>query len=129
GQQRVDELKAKLEEQDRVVEPDPRPEAGSFYRSDHISFAKKGVPMLYADGGFDLREGGSEAGMAAGEDYRDNRYHGPADEYSADWDMSGMVEDTTLFFNVGSRLANSDDWPNWYEGNEFRALRDAQMGE
>ena len=116
-------------EQDRYIVADPTPEAGYFYRSDHISLAKQGVPMLYADGGFDLREGGSEAGMAAGEDYRDNRYHGPADEYSADWDMSGMVEDTTLFFNVGSRLANSDDWPNWYEGNEFRALRDAQMGE
>jgi len=116
-------------EQDRYIVADPTPEAGYFYRSDHISLAKQGVPMLYADGGFDLREGGSEAGMAAGEDYRANRYHGPADEYSADWDMSGMVEDTTLFFNVGSRLANSDDWPNWYEGNEFRALRDAQMGE
>ena len=64
-----------------------------------------------------------------GEDYRANRYHAPGDEYSADWDMSGMIEDTTLFFNVGSTLANSDDWPNWYEGNEFRALRDAQMGE
>jgi len=115
-------------EQDRYIVADPTPEAGYFYRSDHISLAKHGVPMLYADGGFDLREGGSEAGMAAGEDYRANRYHGPADEYSADWDMSGMVEDTTLFFTVGSRLANSDAWPNWYEGNEFRALRDAQMG-
>jgi len=116
-------------EQDRYIVADPTPEAGYFYRSDHISLAKHGVPMLYADGGFDLREGGTEAGEAMGEDYRANRYHGPADEYSADWDMSGMVEDTTLFFNVGSRLANSDDWPNWYEGNEFRALRDAQMGE
>ena len=85
--------------------------------------------MLYADGGFDLREGGTEAGEAFGADYRANRYHGPADEYSADWDMSGMAEDTTLFFNVGARLANSEDWPNWYEGNEFRALRDAQRGE
>ncbi|RKQ96141.1 M28 family metallopeptidase [Maricaulis maris] len=116
-------------EQDRYIVPDPNPEAGYFYRSDHISLAKQGVPMLYADGGFDLRDGGREAGEAMGEDYRANRYHGPADEYSADWDMSGMVEDTTLFFNVGSRLANSDDWPNWYEGNEFRALRDAQLGE
>lgn len=115
-------------EQDRYIVPDPNPEAGYFYRSDHIELAKHGVPMLYADGGFDLREGGNEAGMAIGEDYRANRYHGPADEYSADWNMEGMVEDTALFFTVGSRLANSDDWPNWYEGNEFRALRDAQMG-
>ncbi|WP_417485832.1 M28 family metallopeptidase [Maricaulis sp.] len=124
-----DVLTAAAAEQDRYIVADPTPEAGYFYRSDHISLAKHGVPMLYADGGFDLREGGTEAGEAMGEDYRANRYHGPADEYSVDWDMSGMVEDTTLFFNVGSRLANSGDWPNWYEGNEFRALRDAQMGE
>ena len=116
-------------EQDRYIVPDPNPEAGYFYRSDHISLAKHGVPMLYADGGFDLVEGGTEAGQAAGEDYRDNRYHGPADEYSEDWNMDGMVEDVTLFFDVGSRLANSDAWPNWYEGNEFRALRDAQRAE
>ncbi len=116
-------------EQDRYIVPDPTPEAGYFYRSDHISLAKHGVPMLYADGGFDLVEGGREAGEAMGEDYRANRYHGPADEYSTDWNMEGMVEDTTLFFNVGSRLANSDAWPNWYEGNEFRALRDAQLSE
>jgi len=116
-------------EQDRYIVPDPNPEAGYFYRSDHIELAKHGVPMLYADGGFDLREGGNEAGMAIGEDYRANRYHGPADEYSEDWNMEGMVEDTALFFTVGSRLANSDDWPNWYEGNEFRALRDAQMSD
>ena len=116
-------------EQDRYIVPDPNPEAGYFYRSDHIELAKQGVPMLYADGGFDLREGGREAGEAIGEDYRANRYHGPADEYSEDWNMEGMVEDTTLFFTVGSRLANSDAWPNWYEGNEFRALRDAQRSE
>ncbi|MDF1770151.1 M28 family metallopeptidase [Maricaulis sp.] len=116
-------------EQDRYIVPDPNPEAGYFYRSDHIELAKHGVPMLYADGGFDLREGGNAAGMAIGEDYRANRYHGPADEYSEDWNMEGMVEDTALFFTVGSRLANSDDWPNWYEGNEFRALRDAQMSD
>jgi Zn-dependent M28 family amino/carboxypeptidase len=113
--------------QDRYIVPDPNPEAGYFYRSDHISIAKKGVPMLYADGGFDLLEGGSEAGATMGLDYRTNRYHGPADEYSADWNMEGMVEDVTLFYNVGSRIANSEAWPNWYEGNEFRALRDDQM--
>jgi len=115
--------------QDRIIVPDLHPEAGYFYRSDHISLAKHGVPMLYADGGTDHRELGSEYGDALAADYRDNRYHGPADEYSADWDMSGMVEDVTLFYTVGSRLANSDDWPNWYEGNEFRALRDAHFTE
>lgn len=122
-------LESVASEQDRYIVPDPNPEAGYFYRSDHISLAKHGVPMLYADGGEDLREGGTEAGQAAGEDYRANRYHGPADEYSADWPMDGMIENVELFYEVGSRLANSDDWPNWYEGNEFRALRDAQRSE
>jgi len=115
--------------QDRYIVPDPNPEAGYFYRSDHISIAKHGVPMLYADGGVDLIEGGRVAGEAAGMDYRDHRYHAPADEYSADWQMDGMVEDVTLLYNVGARLANSDAWPNWYEGNEFRALRDAQHNQ
>lgn len=124
-----DVLESVASEQDRYIVPDPNPEAGYFYRSDHISLAKHGVPMLYADGGEDLREGGTEAGQAAGEDYRANRYHGPADEYSADWPMDGMIENVELFYEVGSRLANSDDWPNWYEGNEFRALRDEQRSE
>jgi Zn-dependent M28 family amino/carboxypeptidase len=115
--------------QDRVIVPDLHPEAGYFYRSDHISLAKHGVPMLYADGGTDHRTLGREHGDAIANDYRTNRYHGPADEYEETWDMSGMVEDTTLFFNVGSGMANMDGWPNWYEGNEFRAMRDAQRSE
>ena len=123
-----DLLTAAAADQDRYIVADPNPEAGYFYRSDHISLAKHGLPMLYADGGEDLREGGTEAGQAMGADYRANRYHGPADEYSEDWAMSGMVENTELFLDVGQRLANSTDWPNWYEGNEFRGLRDAQMG-
>jgi Zn-dependent M28 family amino/carboxypeptidase len=124
-----DLLAAAAADQDRVIVPDPSPEAGYFYRSDHISLAKHGVPMLYADGGEDLREGGVEAGQAAAEDYRASRYHAPGDEYAADWEMGGIVENTELFYDVGARLANSDYWPNWYEGNEFRALRDAQRGE
>ncbi|WP_417482396.1 M28 family metallopeptidase [Maricaulis sp.] len=115
--------------QDRYLAPDPHPSAGYFYRSDHISIAKHGVPMLYADAGNDLREGGTEAGEAAGREYNVNHYHAPSDEYSADWNMDGMTESVTLLYNVGARLANSDAWPNWYEGNEFRALRDAQRPE
>ncbi|WP_417468451.1 M28 family metallopeptidase [Maricaulis sp.] len=115
--------------QDRYLAPDPHPEAGYFYRSDHISIAKHGVPMLYADAGSDLREGGTEAGEAAGMDYNINHYHAPSDEYSADWAMDGMTESVTLLYSVGARLANSEAWPNWYEGNEFRGLRDAQRPE
>lgn len=124
-----DILQTHAEAQDRYIVPDPHPEAGYFYRSDHISLAKHGVPMLYADGGEDLREGGREAGEAAGMDYRDHRYHAPGDEYSDAWPMDGMVENVELFYSVGDTLANSNDWPNWYEGNEFRALRDQQRGE
>lgn len=123
-----DVLREEAADQDRTLVPDQNPQAGYFYRSDHISLAKHGVPMLYAEGGSELVEGGREAAEAAGIDYRDHRYHAPADEYSADWEMDGMLDDVTLFYNVGSRLANSDAWPNWYEGNEFRALRDAQRG-
>lgn len=114
--------------QGRHLAPDPNPSAGSFYRSDHISIAKHGVPMLYAEGGTDLVDGGTAAGEAAGEDYTVNRYHAPSDEYSPDWRMDGMTQTVTLLYDVGAQLANSDAWPNWYEGNEFRALRDAQRG-
>ncbi|WP_300378978.1 M28 family metallopeptidase [Henriciella sp.] len=123
-----DILASKLEAQDRVVKPDPRPEAGSFYRSDHISFAKKGVPMLYADGGVDKRDGGIAAGKAASEAYTAQRYHKPMDEYSSDWDLSGMEEDVTALYEVGLQIINSDAWPTWYEGNEFEAVRQESLG-
>lgn len=122
-----DILKEKAAGYDRYLTPDPEAEKGYFYRSDHISLAKKGVPMLYADGGADLVEGGVEAGEAYGADYRENRYHAPSDEYDSSWPMEGMVNTTEILYEVGEAIAYSDDWPNWYEGNEFRALRDAQL--
>ena len=79
-----------LSEKGRVISPDAHPENGYFYRSDHISLAKKGVPMLYADRGEDLVTGGREAGEAFGKDYTDNRYHSPADEFSDSWNMDGI---------------------------------------
>src|SRR5690606_1384386 len=72
--------------------PEDHPERGSYYRSDHFSFAKLGVPMIDLDRGTDLFAGGRAAGEAAGEDYVKNRYHGPNDEYSPAWDWSGIVE-------------------------------------
>ncbi len=120
-----DLLAGVLTESGRTVTPDPVPQNGYFYRSDHVSYAKKGVPMLYADGGNTLRDGGIEAGKAAATDYTINRYHKPQDEYSADWDLSGMTEDITALYRVGATIANSTDWPTWYEGNEFKAIRDA----
>ncbi len=122
-----DILTAKLESMDRVVKPDPKPEAGSFYRSDHISFAKKGVPMLYADGGVDKVDGGEAAGLALAESYTVQRYHKPMDEYSDDWDLSGMVQDITALYEVGLEIIDSDTWPTWYEGNEFEAVRETSL--
>ncbi|MEO1966949.1 M28 family metallopeptidase [Hyphomonas sp.] len=118
-----------LETQNRVVKPDPKPEAGSFYRSDHISLAKRGVPMLYADGGEDKLDGGIAAGKAIAQAYNEQRYHKPMDEYSDDWDLSGNEEDVTALFEVGKAIAQSDKWPTWYEGNEFEAARKASLGE
>ena len=110
--------------QGRVIAPEPTPEKGFFYRSDHFSFAKLGVPMIYYDSGEDLLVGGIAAGRAASEDYTTNRYHKPQDEYDpkANWD--GAVEDLTLNFQLGRNLANGATWPNWYPDAEFRGARD-----
>jgi Zn-dependent M28 family amino/carboxypeptidase len=116
--------------QGRVVAPEPTPEKGFFYRSDHFSFAKLGVPMIYYDSGEDLLVGGVAAGRAASEDYTTNRYHKPQDEYDpkANWD--GAVEDLTLNYQLGRNLANGSAWPNWYAGAEFRGARDkSRMGQ
>lgn len=126
GKSELDEyLKAGLAKQGRTITPNPSPEAGYYYRSDHFAFAKQGVPMLYADGGEDLINGGKEAGKAIADDYRANRYHGPKDEFDPDWDWSGVMSDLSLFYRIGRSLAMSESWPNWVEGDEFRGTRDA----
>jgi Zn-dependent M28 family amino/carboxypeptidase len=124
-----DVLTTALKAQGRTVTPDPEPEKGFFYRSDHISLAKVGVPMLDPGGGYDLIDGGKVAGQKARDDYRLNHYHQPSDEWKADWDLSGPVQDLQALYNVGDTLANSDAWPNWNDGNEFRATRDKSMAE
>ena len=95
----------------RVSTDNPNPEAGYYYRSDHFPFAKQGVPMLYIDGGEDLVEGGREAGEAVSKDYRDNRYHGPKDEFDEDWDWSGVMADLQLYYRLGRMMAMSTSWP------------------
>jgi Zn-dependent M28 family amino/carboxypeptidase len=116
-----------LKTQNRTISPDPEPEKGSFYRSDHISLSKVGVPMLYPGGGFDLINGGTAAGKAVSDNYLLKRYHQPTDEWDASWDLSGPVADAEVLYTVGDQLANTDVWPNWNEGNEFRAIRDKSM--
>ncbi|GAA4642484.1 M28 family metallopeptidase [Pontixanthobacter gangjinensis] len=125
GKSRLDEfLEKALVDDGRVATPNPSPEAGYYYRSDHFAFAKRGVPMLYIDGGEDLVEGGTEAGKALADEYRANRYHGPKDEFNEDWDWSGVMADLQLFYRIGRMLAISESWPNWVEGDEFKATRD-----
>ena len=123
-----DSLKRLATEQGRAVTPEPTPEKGYYYRSDHFSFAKLGVPMIYFDPGDDLVNGGVAAGRAAKEEYEAKHYHAPSDEYHADWDWSGAVQDLQLFYALGRDLADGDSWPNWYPTAEFRAIRDASRG-
>ena len=120
-------LAFELGNQSRHISPDPEPEKGAFYRSDHLNLAKVGVPMLYPGGGYDLLDGGTAAGQAVRDEYRDKHYHQPSDEWQADWDFSGPVSDLQVLYAVGNRIVNGKDWPNWYEGNEFRAVRDKSM--
>jgi len=125
GKSQLDQfLEAALVADGRVSTPNPNPEAGYYYRSDHFAFAKRGVPMLYVDSGEDLVEGGREAGAALQQDYRDNRYHGPKDEFNEEWDWSGVMADLQLFYRLGRMMAMSTSWPNWNEGDEFKATRD-----
>ncbi|MFL2699389.1 MAG: M28 family peptidase [SAR86 cluster bacterium] len=121
-----DLLELELIKQNRYVNPDPTPEKGFFYRSDHISFAKRGVPMLYSNNGSDLVEGGRDKAFNLAYDYTANHYHQPSDEYNKNWDMDGIEQTVNTIFNISNDLANSTDWPNWYEGNEFKAIRDRQ---
>ena len=108
----------------RTATPDPTPQAGYYYRSDHFSLAKRGVPMFYIDSGEDLVAGGREAGAAWAAMYRDKMYHGPDDEYDPSWDWRGVLEDLRLFYWLGRDLADTADWPNWYPDDEFRRVRD-----
>jgi Zn-dependent M28 family amino/carboxypeptidase len=113
--------------QDRVVRPDAEPEKGYYYRSDHFSLAKHGVPALNPGSGQDHVEHGIEWTRQQEADYREHRYHQPSDEMLDTWDLRGMVQDLQLLFTVGYRLATSREFPNWREGTEFRAQRDAMM--
>ena len=114
--------------QHRVLVPDAEPQAGYYYRSDHFSFAKVGVPALYAGEGTDHVEHGKDWTQERRDEYLAQNYHKPSDEYSEDWDLSGAIDDLRLYFRIGYRLANESTFPNWSEGTEFRATRDAMMG-
>jgi len=113
----------------RRFTPDPHPETGGFFRSDHFTLAKVGVPALSFTPGQDLLNGGVRRAEAWSKMYTERMYHQPADEFSPSWDFSGMAVDAELLHGVGLRLANSRDWPNWSSDSEFRAARDATASE
>ncbi|MBB3168644.1 M28 family metallopeptidase [Simiduia aestuariiviva] len=114
-------------QQGRKLVREPTPEKGYFYRSDHFNMSKVGVPMLYAKGGQEHREHGSEFGKAQSADYGKHRYHKPADEYDPNWDLRGTAEDAQLYFDVGLALATSDIYPQWHAKSEFLQAREASI--
>ncbi len=120
----LDDLIAQGKKRGLSYTPDPRLEAGGFYRSDHFPMAKRGVPAISFGSGRDLVNGGVARGTQIAKDYTRDRYHQPADEWSADWDLSGMAQDAGLLYDLGRDLANSRAWPDWSADSEFRAERD-----
>ena len=113
--------------QGRHLVQEPTPEKGFFYRSDHFNLAKKGVPMLYAEAGMLVRGKPEGYGRAEAERYGAERYHKAADEVHAEWDNAGILQDMNAHFRIGVTISDSNDWPKWSEGNEFKAIRDASM--
>ena len=125
----LDQLTATAKRWNLTYSPDPRPEAGGFFRSDHFSFAKRGVPALSFESGDDWVDGGVAAGKKSAEEYTANHYHQPSDEWQASWSFTGMARDLQILYALGSDLANSNAWPNWSPDSEFRAARDASAAD
>ncbi|MBI1940976.1 MAG: M28 family peptidase [Acidobacteria bacterium] len=124
-----DDVKQVAAEQGRVVKPDPEPEKGYYYRSDHFNFAKQGVPALDTKDGVDFVGQPAGWGLEMRHKWITEDYHKPSDEVKPFWDLSGLVEDLRLLFSVGYRIANADEIPTWNPGTEFKAKRQAMLGK
>ena len=122
-----DVLGAVLASSGRTIKPDPEPEKGFFYRSDHFEFAKQGVPSLYIDSGTEYVGKDSAYSQQKRDEYTNNDYHKPSDQVKPDWDLSGAAEDLQALFQVGYRIAQTDRWPEWKAGTEFKAKRDSML--
>ena len=125
GQSELEDRAAdELEKVGRYVSPEPNPGAGYYFRSDHFNFAKVGIPALYTNTGIDHMELGTEHGKKLQENYVSQYYHKPSDAYDTErWNLDGAVADINILYRIGKRLANSDEWPGWKDGSEFKALR------
>jgi Zn-dependent M28 family amino/carboxypeptidase len=117
-----------LKKYGRYAAPDPTPEKGSYFRSDHFSFAKAGVPALYLSKGVDNIEHGKEWGLARSEEWTMANYHKPTDKYEPDnWKFDGMTDDIKIYFEVGYDLSITKDFPDWKSGSPFKSIRDKMM--
>ena len=124
GQSALDDyIREAAADLDRTVTPDPRPEAGGYFRSDHFPFVKRGVPMIYAGGGTAFRDEPIQPRIDARAEYGRTRYHQAADEWSPTFDYAGMIVDMEIWYEVGARLANSRAWPEWRPTSEFITVR------
>ncbi|HXU07406.1 MAG TPA: M28 family peptidase, partial [Blastocatellia bacterium] len=122
-----DVLRQAAAEKHRVLRPDPEPEKGFYYRSDHFNFAKVGVPALDPNDGIAFIGKPADWGRKKRDEYTEHDYHKPSDEIKPDWNLSGAAEDLKLLMTVGYRVANTDKYPEWKPGNEFKAKRDEMM--
>ena len=112
-----DTLREVVSKQGRTVNPEEEPEKGYYFRSDQFSFAKKGVPALYT----------KSTTVEDDREYTENRYHKPSDEYNPNWDMKAAVLDGEALLEVARRVANSEKWPEWKPGTEFRSIREQML--
>jgi Zn-dependent M28 family amino/carboxypeptidase len=114
-------------EQGRIIRPDPEPEKGFYYRSDHFNFAKQGVPALDPDQGVDFLGKPKGYGERMRSEYNEHDYHQPSDVVRANWDLSGAREDLKVLFAVGYRVAEAAHMPEWKPGSEFKAKREEML--
>jgi Zn-dependent M28 family amino/carboxypeptidase len=125
----LDRLTAKAKQAKLSFSPDPKPEAGHFFRSDHFPFAKRGVPAISFGSGEHWEQGGLAAGKKEADRYVKENYHQPSDEWKAEWTFEGMAHDLGILYAVGRELADSKAWPNWSKDSEFRGARDESSSE
>jgi Zn-dependent M28 family amino/carboxypeptidase len=111
------------------VTPEPNPEAGWYFRSDHFPFAKRGVPVIAFRAGRDLVDGGTAAGNAIVGPYNAHDYHQVSDEFDPRWTFAGTLQEATVACELGRALANGRSWPDWYPGVEYRAPRTQSEAE
>ena len=111
----------------RVLEPEPAPEKGFYFRSDHFEFARQGVPALFVNGGIDYVSQSKDFGRRKLDEYIAKDYHRVSDEIKPDWDLSGAVEDVDLLYQTGLAVAQGGQWPEWKPGSEFKARREEML--